>query len=230
MKEYFNVDLVVLGIQGAGKGTQVAKLWGKFGKDKEWFLIQTGNLFRSIAKEDSEIGRKVKSFIGKGMLVPDEITNEVVFAKLSRDDIKEKNWIFDGFPRNIFQAEKFLDFYRLQGRNRLVVLFLDLPYEEALKRVRTRLVCRSCNAIANENFGLKEGDKCKHCGGVLHKREDEKDEQAIETRFKIFVEKTLPIYEFFEKEGIHVERIDATPDIKTIHRNILKLLNGYWVG
>ncbi|GEM_PF-434848 len=219
------LDVVFFGPQGAGKGTQVAKLWGKYGKDESWFRVQTGDLFREIRSQETELGNKVKNLIDNGFLVPDDITVEIVSSKLNLEDVKSKNWIFDGFPRTLKQAEFFFDFYSKLQNRKLVVVSIFLPYEKALARIEKRLVCKSCKAIASEVFGLKEGSICKHCGnGVLEHRADEKDIESVKKRLELFETQTLPVYDFFQSKGIEILKIDGSPSIKEVHETIIDLL------
>ncbi|GAB4140638.1 MAG: adenylate kinase [Patescibacteria group bacterium] len=219
------LDVIFFGPQGAGKGTQVAKLWGKYGKDNSWFRVQTGDIFREIRVQETELGKKVQELLDAGFLVPDDITVEIVSNKLNHEEVKSKNWIFDGFPRTLKQAEFFFDFYSKLENRKLVVISIFLSYEEAITRIEKRLVCVKCKAIASKVFGLSEGSICKHCGiGTLEHRADEKDIESIKKRLELFETQTLPVYDFFQSKGVEILKIDGSPSIKEVHETIVDLL------
>lgn len=200
----FRVKIILLGPPGAGKGTQAARLEREFGF--RW--VSVGDMLRKHAAEGVELGRKIKSFLDKGELVPDEIIMELIEKSLSHENI-----IFDGFPRNLNQA-KALDAL-LAKRNEGIdaVVLISVPEKELIKRLTARRVCSNCG----ENYNLitkppKNDNRCDICGGLLYQREDD-NEETVKRRLAVYHEATKPLIDFYSKRGnLIVIRGTGSPD------------------
>ena len=155
---------IIFGAPGAGKGTYSSRLQAKLGVD----VIAMGDIFRESVKQNSALGKKVKSFVEKGALVPDDVVVEVLKERLSRVP-KGKGFILDGFPRTIEQAKT------LEGITTLdVVLLLDVPDEIIIERLSSRRICRKCGEVYNIRFlKPKVEGVCDKCGGELYLRADD---------------------------------------------------------
>ncbi len=186
--------VVLLGPPGSGKGTQAVDL----SKQLNVPHISVGDLFRAHKKENTELGRKVVQFIDKGLLVPDEITIDMLAERVSRPDCVQ-GYILDGFPRTINQAERLGDI--LDGK-RLVVVNLHVDDDDLVKRLSGRLMCRQCGNIAHKYFSppKKEG-LCDVCGGELYQRDDDK-EAVVTQRLDVYHTQTKPLIEFYQKRGV----------------------------
>ncbi len=186
------MNAVMFGPPGAGKGTYTSRLQQKLGI----WTIATGDIFRELLKQDSELGRKIKGFVEKGLLVPDEVVIEVLRQRLSKIP-KGKGFILDGFPRTMDQAKE------LEGLARIdVVLLLDVPDWLIIERLSSRRICRNCGTVYNTRF-LKpkiEG-VCDKCGGILYQRSDDTPE-VIEKRLQVYQEQSKPLLEYFEKKKV----------------------------
>jgi len=181
----------MLGAPGAGKGTYSSRLQQKLGVE----VIATGDIFRELAKEDSELARKVKGYMEKGLLVPDEVVLEVLKQRLNKIP-KEKGFILDGYPRTLAQA-KSLDLITKID----VILLLDVPDWIIIERLSTRRICRNCGTVYNIMYlKPKVEGVCDKCGGQLYQRSDDNPE-VIKKRLQVYQEQTKPLLEFFKKKN-----------------------------
>jgi adenylate kinase len=206
--------LVFLGPPGVGKGTHADLL----AKNLEIIHYSTGDIFREILKESSELSGKLEKYVNSGRLVPDEIVFETVKEVLSHE-ASDKGWLLDGYPRNKHQAELLDDF--LLGRNEELdyAVYLYAPPEVLIKRLTNRRVCPNCNAIYNlVNNAPKQDGVCNKCGTVLIQREDDKRE-TIERRISIFEREFQPLKEYYKNEGILL-KISAEGNLEEISNRI----------
>jgi adenylate kinase len=207
------MNIVIFGPQGSGKGTQ-ADLASKRLKIPH---ISTGDIFREHMKKGTELGKSIATLMNQGQLVPDEITNEIVKERLSRQDCK-KGFILDGYPRNINQARF------LEGIKKIdLVIVLNVSDKETIKRISNRRLCPKCGA----NFNLvslkpKIDNICDICGTELVQRKDDTP-RAVKKRLKIYHQQTTPIFEFYEKRGV-LKKINGEPPIKAVADDIARLL------
>lgn len=185
--------LIMLGPPGAGKGTQAVRLSEEYGVPQ----ISTGDLFRENLRNETPVGKRAKSFMDKGELVPDEVVLDMLFDRIAQDDCKE-GYILDGFPRTIPQAEA-LD-KRLSGH--VVSISLDVPDEVIIERLSGRIVCENCGAPYHKtaNPPKKEG-VCDRCGkGPIIQRKDDR-ESVVRDRLTIFHKQTAPVKAFYQAKG-----------------------------
>ena len=187
-----DLKALMFGAPGAGKGTYASRLQTKLGVE----VIATGDIFRELMKKDSELGRKVKSYVEKGLLVPDEVVVEILRQRLSQ--IPEgKGFILDGFPRTLEQAKT------LEGVTKIdVILLLDVPDWIIIERLSSRRICRNCGTLYNIRFlKPKVEGKCDKCGGPLYQRSDDNPE-VIKKRLQVYQEQTKPLLEYFNQKKI----------------------------
>lgn len=192
--------IILLGPPGSGKGSQAKRISKRFG----FIIISIGDLFREAINKNDQIGDKVKDYLEKGKLVPDDTVFKVIereFSKMS----EEKGIVFDGFPRNKKQAESLDSFLDSENSSIDLVLYFDVPFSVVSDRLTNRRICPNCGSVYNVKTSPPEiPDICDKCGYPLEKREDDKKE-IVEDRFKVYQEQTLPIKEIYEEEGILVD-------------------------
>ena len=208
------MKIVLLGVQGSGKGTQAKLIAEKYHVPH----ISTGDEFRRIQKEDSELGRKVREILNHGHLVPDDLTDTIVKKRLSEKDCKE-GYILDGYPRNLHQA-KYLD--SIQKID--YALEVNIRDTEAIHRLSSRRNCSKCGRIYNlyTNAKPKKDELCDSCGIKLTQREDDKPE-AIKKRLELYKKETEPVIQYYRNKHI-LYSIDGKQDIEKIFKEIQKIL------
>jgi len=210
------MNIVILGPQGSGKGTQAKLIAQKFSLDH----FDMGKALRQVALLDTPLGREVHEIIMvKKELVPSRLLREVLHIRLN-DLGREQGIIFDGVPRNVEQAVYFEEALQEFGRKIDRVIFVDISKEESLKRIGKRFSCEDCK----EAVILKEGEAeaCAKCGGKLSQRADDTKE-GIEKRLGIFREETVPVIEYFEKKNL-VSKINGAQSVEEVFGDILKVL------
>ena len=194
--------VILLGPPGSGKGTQAVRLTKELGIPH----ISTGDLFRENISKDTELGKRAKTFMNAGKLVPDEVVLDMLFDRVSRPDCA-KGYLLDGFPRTLPQAAALEK--HLPANTNLIVLDLEVPDEIIVKRAEGRLTCKSCGSVYNRYFTppAKEG-VCGKCGGELFQRPDDKAE-VVQERLRVYHEQTQPLVEYYSKKGV-LKRVDGT--------------------
>ena len=196
--------LVLVGPPGAGKGTQAVFLAEHYSIPH----ISTGDIFRANLKADTPLGQEAKSFMDRGELVPDSVTNAMVKDRLTHDDVAN-GFLLDGFPRNVVQAEVLRAILAEQKSPLDAVLELNIADSEIIERLSSRLTCRGCGAPAPAT-----AQACAACGGELYQREDDKAE-VIARRLEVYNEQTAPIISFYRSEGLLIT-ISATGAVSEI--------------
>ena len=196
--------LVLVGPPGAGKGTQAVFLAEHYSIPH----ISTGDIFRANLKAGTPLGQEAKSFMDRGELVPDSVTNAMVKDRLTHDDVAN-GFLLDGFPRNVVQAEVLRAILAEQKRPLDAVLELNIADSEIIERLSSRLTCRGCGAPAPAT-----AQACAACGGELYQREDDKAE-VIARRLEVYNEQTAPIIAFYRGEGLLIT-ISATGAVSEI--------------
>lgn len=199
--------VILLGPPGSGKGTQATKLSQKLGIPH----ISTGDLFRENIKNQTPLGQKANGYISQGKLVPDEVTLDLLFDRVSKPDCKN-GYLLDGFPRTVTQAET-LD-KRLPANTELVVLHLAVPDAVLVKRTTGRLLCRSCDNIQHRDFSPpKQANVCDRCGGELYQRSDD-TEPVVRQRLEVYHQQTEPVVAYYRNKGMLKEiNGDQAPEI-----------------
>lgn len=214
------MNLVLMGLPGAGKGTQAEKIVEKYGVPH----ISTGDMFRAAMKDETELGLKAKSFMDKGELVPDEVTIGIVKERLAKADC-EKGFLLDGFPRTVAQAEALEDI--LFGLNRKIdyVINVEVDQDILMARLTGRRICKACGATYHLEFNppAKE-DTCDRCGGELYQRADDNAE-TVQNRLDVNVRQTAPLLAFYSEKG-YLKNINGQQDINVVFENIDELLKG----
>ena len=202
------IRLVLLGKQGAGKGTQCVRLARHYVVSH----VSTGDMFRAAVRSESELGQKVKSYLDAGELVPDEVTLAIVGERLNHPDTRSRGFILDGFPRSVNQA-KLLD--ELLSPIQLdMVIDLHIPTEEALQRLNGRRVCSTCQAIYHVSRPPKYDWTCDNCGGDVVQRDDDTDD-AIRRRLQLYEAETAPLIDYYFERGmlVTVDGLGTTDDV-----------------
>lgn len=208
------MNILLFGPPGSGKGTQSALLV----EDLGFTHISTGNMFRQHIHNGTDLGKKAKEYMDEGLLVPDELTIAMVRREL--EEQRELDFIFDGFPRNVAQAQAFEQLLAELEMNLDSAIFLDVPVDVIVERLSGRRVCKNCGAVYHiANHMPHEEGVCENCGtGPIYQREDDKPE-AIKTRLKVYDENTAPLRELYERNGRLVV-IDGDADEATVYRKI----------
>lgn len=207
------MKLIFLGPPGSGKGTQAKVLAQKLNLPQ----ISTGDIFRYNIKNHTELGIKAREFNDKGLLVPDNITNEMVKERIQKDYCVN-GYILDGYPRTINQAEFLAKF---QDINK--VINLELSEEEVINRISGRRTCLNCGEMYHIMYKSPNSDnKCK-CGNEIIQRDDDKPE-AVKIRLQVYKKQTEPLIEFYTNKGI-ILNIDASPGIEEISEKIFETLS-----
>lgn len=211
-----NIGLVLIGKQGAGKGTQGSEL------SKHYNIphISTGEIFRDLVRLDSPIGKELNQFITRGELIPDETVIKAVEERLSFPDCAH-GYILDGFPRTIIQAQALSN---LETPSNLdLVINLDIPTRLVLQRLTRRRVCSNCGA----NYSLDRPPKvlwiCDVCNGPVAQRVDDK-EQLIQKRLNLYEAQTKPLLEWYRTRGLLVE-VDASGNLHTVTKQIINAID-----
>ena len=182
--------LVILGKQGAGKGTQCVRLARHYVVPH----ISTGDMFRAAKKSNTEFGRKLAEYMDAGELVPDEVVVGVVAERLTADDTKERGFILDGFPRTVHQADELTKI--LTPRDIDLAIDLEVDTEVVLKRLASRRVCSTCGANYSTEKPPRYEWTCDVCGGEVVQREDD-TEEAIGRRLKLYEQETAPLIAWY---------------------------------
>ncbi|PWW19314.1 adenylate kinase [Cytobacillus oceanisediminis] len=214
------MNLVLMGLPGAGKGTQAEKIVQKYGIPH----ISTGDMFRAAIKDETELGLKAKSFMDKGELVPDEVTIGIVRERLSKDDC-EKGFLLDGFPRTVAQADALEDILSDLNKKIDYVINIDVDQSILMERLTGRRICKECGATYHLVFNppAKDGE-CDRCGGELYQRADD-NEATVQNRLDVNIKQTKPLLNFYETKG-YLRNIDGQQDINKVFSDLDALLGG----
>jgi adenylate kinase len=195
------VRLVLLGRQGAGKGTQCTRL------SRHYVVphISTGEMLRAAVKEGTELGRKAAEIMNDGGLVPDDVMIGIVDERLDHDDTTRRGYILDGFPRTVPQAKALAEI--TVARPLDLVIDLDVPKEIVLQRLASRRVCADCGANYSVDKPPRYDWVCDNCGGEVEQREDDTPE-AIEKRLTDYERETAPLIDWYRGLG-RLELVDG---------------------
>ncbi|EOC1397052.1 adenylate kinase [Listeria monocytogenes] len=215
------MKLVLMGLPGAGKGTQAEQIVEKYNIPH----ISTGDMFRAAMKNNTELGRKAKSFMDNGDLVPDEVTNGIVRERLSEDDAKD-GFLLDGFPRTVEQAQELENILSDLGTELDAVINIDVEKDVLMKRLTGRWICRTCGKTYHEIYNPpKVAGKCDLDGGELYQRDDDKKE-TVENRLNVNMKQTKPLLDFYSEKG-KLHNINGEQDIKDVFVDVEKILTSF---
>lgn len=214
------MQVIFMGLPGAGKGTQAERIVKKFGIPH----ISTGDIFRAAMAEGTPLGRRTKEYIDTGQLVPDDVTIGIVHERLSRPDT-EKGFLLDGFPRTVPQAKELEKVLKELEREIEVVIHLNVDSENLLARLTGRRICRSCGSTYHVIFNPpKEEGKCEKCGGELYQRADDTIE-TVATRLDVNIQQQEPLLQFYETKGL-LRTVDGEAEIDEVFEEISSILQG----
>ena len=209
---------ILLGPPGAGKGTQAVKIVEKYSIPH----ISTGDIFRENIKNETELGKRAKSYMDRGELVPDELVVEIATDGLAKNDCKN-GFLLDGFPRTIFQAEKLDEFLTKRGEKIDKVINIDVEKDALVKRITGRRVCKSCGASYHVvNIPPKKDGVCDLCDGELIQRADDTEETVL-NRIDVYNKQTKPLVDYYDKAGVIVN-IDGNKDLDDVLSDIITAL------
>lgn len=212
------MKIIMLGAPGAGKGTQAKMIADKYGVPH----ISTGDIFRANIKEGTQLGKEAKTYMDKGLLVPDELTVKILLDRVAKDDCKN-GYVLDGFPRTIPQAEV-LD-KALAELNDAIDYAIDVnvPDENIVNRMSGRRACLACGATYHiVHIPPKTEGVCDRCGKELVLRDDDKPE-TVKKRLGVYHDQTQPLIDFYTKKGI-LKTVDGTVDMQDVFAEIVKIL------
>jgi adenylate kinase len=206
------LNLILLGPPGAGKGTQASRLTEDFGLP----YIGTGDLLREHKKDGTELGRQAEEYMDKGKLVPDELVISMIFDKLEEEGAD--GFLLDGFPRSIGQAEALGEEMERRGRRLTAALLVAAPDDCVIERLSGRRQCSNGHLYHVKFDPPKHEDRCDQCGRPLVQREDDKPE-AIRERLTTYHEQTEPLIDYYDERGL-LRRFDGTRDMVEVHDHI----------
>jgi len=207
--------IVFLGAPGAGKGTQAAIV----SQELNLAHIASGDLFRQALEQGTELGLQAKSYMEKGMLVPDEITIRMVLERISAPDC-EHGVILDGFPRNLEQAKALDKALLQQGRAIDKAVYIKVSEPELLNRLSGRWICRNCQTPYHAtNSPPKVWGKCDNCGGELYQRADDIVE-TVKKRLEVYFAQTAPLIDYYQRAGKLLE-VDGEGSVDEVVKRII---------
>jgi adenylate kinase len=202
------MNLIIFGPPGSGKGTYATRLQAKLGLD----VIAMGDIFREILKENTELGIRVKGYVEKGLLVPDDVVVEVLKQHLAKTK-GDKGFLLDGYPRTVDQAEALGKIGRIDAVVELVV-----PERIIIERLSTRRICKNCGAVYNIRYLRPRVEGvCDKCGGPLYQRPDDTPE-VIKERIGVYERQTQPILEYYRAKHVpfvvfKTESLEMPPEV-----------------
>ena len=213
------MNIILMGLPGAGKGTQASEIVKKFPIPH----ISTGDMFRKAIKDETDLGKEAKSYMDRGELVPDEVTVGIVKERISEDDAK-KGFLLDGFPRTIDQAESLSQIMSELDREIDAVINIEVPEEELMNRLTGRRICEKCGTTYHLVFNPPKVDGiCDIDGGKLYQREDDNPE-TVSNRLSVNVKQSKPILEYYNNKGV-LKNIDGSKDIDEVTNDVIDILH-----
>jgi len=212
------MQIILMGPPGAGKGTQAEKLTQTLAVPH----ISTGDMFRKALKEETELGKKAKSFMDQGKLVPDEVTIGIVKERLAEPDCQD-GFLLDGFPRTVPQADALNEILVELDRGLDAVINIAVLREILIERLTGRRVCKACGATYHVMFNPSKHDGiCEKCGGQLYQRNDDKLE-TVGNRLDVYEEQTATLIDYYRAKGLLLE-VDGTQSMEKVLTDILIVL------
>lgn len=212
------MKIIMLGAPGAGKGTQAKRIADKY----EIPHISTGDIFRANIKNGTELGKKAKEYMDQGLLVPDELTVNLVIDRVSNDDCKN-GYVLDGFPRTIPQAEALDNALTARGEKIEFAVNVEVPDENIINRMSGRRACLTCGATYHTEFiKPKVEGICDNCGSTLVLRDDDKPE-TVKKRLDVYHDQTQPLIDYYSGKNVLAE-VDGTKIMDDVFADIVKVL------
>jgi adenylate kinase len=202
------VNAIIFGAPGSGKGTYASRLQSKLGVN----VIAMGDIFREIMKEDTDLGREVRSYVEKGLLGPDSLTIQVLKQHIAKIKNK-KGFLFDGYPRTIEQAKALETIAKID-----VIIQLVVPDWIIIERLSTRRICKNCGEVYNIRYLKPKKDMiCDKCGGPLYQRPDDTPE-VIKKRIEVYEQQTQPILQYYKEKDVpfiefKCEKLETPPEV-----------------
>jgi adenylate kinase len=208
------LNLILLGPPGAGKGTQAERLIDDF--DLPYYA--TGDILRAAVKHETQLGRKAKEYMDRGDLVPDELIVRVIMERLDTEEAAD-GFLLDGFPRTVPQAEALDDALEERGRSLTAALLIDAPDEEVIRRLSGRRICMKNQHVYHIEFDQPKNEGvCDQDGSRLIQRDDDKP-QTIQKRLDVYHEQTEPVIAWYEDTSL-LRRFDGTRTPEEVHDHI----------
>jgi len=212
------MKIIMLGAPGAGKGTQAKQIASKYNIPH----ISTGDIFRANIKNGTELGKKAKEYMDQGMLVPDELTCDLVMDRIAQDDC-ERGFVLDGFPRTIPQAEALTNALTKIGQSMDFAIDVDVPDENIVNRMGGRRACLNCGATYHLVFNpTKAEGVCDACGNPTVLRDDDKPE-TVQKRLSVYHDQTQPLIDYYKKQDI-LKTVDGTKPMDDVFFDIVAIL------
>jgi adenylate kinase len=213
------MNLMLMGLPGAGKGTQAERIVDQY----QIPHISTGDIFRAAIQNKTKMGLKAKSFIDRGELVPDEVTNGIVRDRLAQTDTKG-GYLLDGFPRNLTQAVALDQMGKELDRSLVAVINIHVDPASLMKRLTGRFICRKCGATYHKFFNpTKKPGVCDRCGGTeFFQRKDDQPE-TVKNRLEVNLKMNTPLIDFYEKKGL-LHQVNGNQKITSVFADIQDVL------
>lgn len=212
------MKIIMLGAPGAGKGTQAKRIAEKYTIPH----ISTGDIFRANIKNGTELGKKAKEYMDQGLLVPDELTCDLVMDRIQQDDCKN-GFVLDGFPRTIPQAEALDEALNKIGQKMDYAIDVDVPDENIVNRMGGRRACLSCGATYHVEFNPTKAEGiCDACGAQTVLRDDDKPE-TVQKRLTVYHDQTQPLIDYYKNQGI-LKSVDGTQPMEAVFDAIAGIL------
>ena len=212
------MKIVMLGAPGAGKGTQALRIAEQYGVPH----ISSGDIFRKNLKEGTELGLRAKAYMDEGLLVPDELTTDLVISRLREEDCKD-GYVLDGFPRTLPQARALSEKLKSEGARIDFALDIEVSDEEIVSRVSGRRICPKCGAGFHTLYNKPRIDGiCDICGAELKMRDDDRPETVLK-RLEVYHAETEPLIAYYKEEGI-LRTVDGSQSIEKVFEDSLGVL------
>lgn len=214
------VRLVLLGRQGAGKGTQCVRLARHYVVPH----ISTGDMLRAAVKEGTDFGRKAKEYMDDGQLLPDDVMVGIVAERLNRTDTSRRGYVLDGFPRTVGQAEALHDIAASLEQPLDLVVDLEVPEEIVIERISKRRVCVDCGTNYSVDSPPRYDWTCDNCGGEVRQREDD-TEEAIRQRLDLYQQQTEPLILWYQERDL-LAAVDGLGHPDDVTRRLIRAIDG----
>lgn len=215
------INLVLMGLPGAGKGTQAQKIEANY----SMLHISTGDIFRNAIQNQTEMGKQAQKYIDKGELVPDEVTDGIVADRLNQKDIYNNGFMLDGYPRNLEQAKALQKLLTDTNRHLDAVINIDVDPDILAKRLSARYICKKCGATYNKiSNPTKKAGVCDFCGSEeFYQRDDDKPE-TVKNRLDVNIKMNTPLIDFYKEQNI-LYNINGDQDIDQVFKEIIQVLD-----